>query len=168
MVRRGEAEDRQEHRHIEAKEVRMSDGSGSEVTVIGQGARLEGSVVSAGSLRIDGQVKGKITADGDVSLSSQSQVEADINATNVTVGGKFKGNINAKARAELSKGGRVDGNITWKSLVVAEGAIFSGQSLMDQPPGQAGMGSGGATSSTSATEPAKTDTAKSEEAAKAR
>ena len=99
MFRRGEAEDRQEHRPIEAKEVRMSDGSSSEVTVIGQGARLEGSVVSAGSLRIDGQVKGKITADGDVSLSSQSQVEADINATNVTVGGKFKGNINAKARA---------------------------------------------------------------------
>ena len=168
MFRRGEAEDRQEHRPIEAKEVRMSDGSSSEVTVIGQGARLEGSVVSAGSLRIDGQVKGKITADGDVSLSSQSQVEADINATNVTVGGKFKGNVNAKARAELSKGGRVDGNITSKMLVVSEGAIFNGQSLMDQPSGQAAAGASGATSGMSTSEPGKADPAKSEEAAKAR
>jgi len=168
MFRRGEAEDRQEDRPIETKEVRMSDGSSSEVTVIGQGARLEGSVVSAGSLRIDGQVKGKITADGDVSLSSQSQVEADINATNVTVGGKFKGNVNAKVRAELSKGGRVDGNITSKTLVVSEGAIFNGQSLMDQPPGQASVGASGATSGMSTSEPAKTEPTKSEEAAKAR
>src|SRR2546430_11318108 len=119
MFRRGEAEDRQEHRPIEAKEVRMSDGSSSEVTVVGQGARLEGTVVSAGSLRIDGQVKGKISAEGDVMLSAQSQVDADITAQNVTVGGKFKGNIEAKGRTELAKGGRVDGNITSKSLVVA-------------------------------------------------
>ena len=39
-----------------------------EVTIVGAGARLEGNVVSAGSLRIDGQVKGQINADGDVAL----------------------------------------------------------------------------------------------------
>ena len=49
-----------------------------EVTIVGTGARLEGNVVSAGNLRIDGQVKGQINADGDVVLSPQSQVEADI------------------------------------------------------------------------------------------
>ena len=54
-----------------------------EVTIVGAGARLEGNVVSAGSLRIDGQVKGQINADGDVTLSPQSQVEADIRAQNV-------------------------------------------------------------------------------------
>ena len=86
---------------IEAREVRMSEGASTEVTVVGQGARLEGTVLSAGSLRIDGQVKGKITADGDVTLSAQSQVEVDISATNVTIAGKFKGNITAKSRAHL-------------------------------------------------------------------
>jgi cytoskeletal protein CcmA (bactofilin family) len=103
---------------------------GAEVTVVGQGARLEGTVVSAGSLRIDGHVKGKITADGDVVLSPNSQVEADIDAQNVTVGGRFKGNIVAKQKAELARGGRVDGNVTSKVLVVAEGALFAGQSVM--------------------------------------
>jgi len=130
MFRRGEQEERD--KPIEAREVRMSEGGSSEVTVVGQGARLEGTVLSAGSLRVDGQVKGKITADGDVTLSAQSQVEADISAMNVTIAGKFKGNISAKARAELAKGGRVDGNITSKTLVVSEGAIFHGQSIMDQ------------------------------------
>jgi len=109
----------------------MKESPGSEVTVIGQGARIEGTLVSAGSLRIDGQVKGKINADGDVVLSSQSQVEADIDAQNATVAGRFKGNIIVKNKAELAKGGRVDGNITSKVLAIAEGASFSGQSIME-------------------------------------
>jgi cytoskeletal protein CcmA (bactofilin family) len=102
-----------------------------EVTVVGQGARLEGTIVSAGSLRIDGQVKGQVNADGDVMLSPQSQVEADINAENVIVAGRFKGNITVKGKAELARGGRIEGNITSKTLVVQEGGIFSGQSNMD-------------------------------------
>jgi cytoskeletal protein CcmA (bactofilin family) len=122
---------------------RMSQqqGQGTEVTVIGQGARLEGTIVSAGSLRIDGQVKGKIQADGDVMLSPTSSVEADITSTNVTVSGKFKGNITVKATAELARGGRVDGNITSKTLVISEGGVFCGQSLMDQGSAAAAAGS---------------------------
>ena len=104
---------------------------GPEVTVVGKGARLEGNLVSAGSLRIDGQVKGKITAEGDVSLSPQSDVDAEIRAANVVVAGRFKGNIMATNRTELSRGGSVEGNVNTKVLVVAEGASFTGQSVMD-------------------------------------
>jgi cytoskeletal protein CcmA (bactofilin family) len=102
-----------------------------EVTIVGATAKLEGNVVSAGSLRIDGQVKGQINADGDVTLSPQSQVEADIRAQNVSVAGRFKGNIIVKAKAHLARGGRIDGNITSKTLVVEEGGVFHGQSIMD-------------------------------------
>jgi cytoskeletal protein CcmA (bactofilin family) len=115
----------------------MPDTSASEVTVVGQGARIEGTLVSAGSLRIDGQVKGKVTAEGDVGLSAQSRVEADIAAQNVTVGGQLRGNIVAKGKAELVRGGRVEGNITARTLVIAEGALFSGQSIMGEAAQQA-------------------------------
>jgi cytoskeletal protein CcmA (bactofilin family) len=108
----------------------MAENNG-EVTIVGAGARLEGNVVSAGNLRIDGQVKGQINADGDVTLSPQSQVEADIRAQNVSVAGKFKGNLVVKGKAHLARGGRIDGNITSKTLVVEEGGIFHGQSIMD-------------------------------------
>lgn len=110
---------------------RMAE-QGSEVTIVGHGAKLEGTIVSAGSLRIDGQVKGQINADGDVMLSPQCQVEADIRADNVVVGGRFKGNIVVKGKAQLARGGRVDGNITSKTLIVEEGGVFQGQSIMDQ------------------------------------
>src|SRR6476661_3442841 len=118
----------------ERKDKQMADNS-SEVTIVGAGARLEGNVVSAGNLRIDGQVKGQINADGDVVLSPQSQVEADIRSQNVSVAGRFKGNILVKGKAHLARGGRIDGNITSKTLVVEEGGIFHGQSNMDAGPG---------------------------------
>ncbi len=160
MFRRGD--DRGEddrHEPIQERDV-SSEGAGkgrggqpsSEVTVIGQGARLEGTLVSAGSLRIDGQVKGKIKAEGDVTLASQSRVEADIEAQNVVVAGEFTGNIAAKSRAELAKGGRVSGNVTSKTLIVAEGAVFTGQSIMgDANVSAAGTGQPAGTSTAAST-----------------
>ena len=134
MFRKTEAEAQKEQGHdpTPPKEVRVKDGHG-EVTIVGPGARLEGTIVSAGSLRIDGQVRGGVTAEGDVMLSSHSQVEADISARNVIVAGRLKGNIVAKGKVELTKGARVEGDITSKALVVAEGAGFFGRSIMSQP-----------------------------------
>jgi cytoskeletal protein CcmA (bactofilin family) len=121
------------------EERRMAEREG-EITVVGQGARLEGTVVSAGSLRIDGQVKGQINADGDVLLTQQSQVEADIRAKSVSIAGRFRGNVTVTGRAELKRGGRIEGNITSKGLVIEEGGVFDGQSIMDKQPGHAGQG----------------------------
>src|SRR5437867_2731494 len=135
-----------------------------EVTILGQGASLEGNIVSAGSLRIDGQIKGQINADGDVILSPQSQVDADIKSENATVAGKFKGNIVVKGTAELTRGGRVDGNITCKTLIVQEGGIFQGQSIMDQQAAQASASQ--AASKTSAPPPPAQDGSADAEKAK--
>jgi cytoskeletal protein CcmA (bactofilin family) len=125
-------EERQRESRGDRHEGRKRMAEEREITILGQGASLEGNIVSAGSLRIDGQIKGQINADGDVILSPQSQVDADIKAENATVAGKFKGNIVVKGTAELTRGGRVDGNITCKTLIVQEGAVFQGQSIMDQ------------------------------------
>ena len=111
---------------------------GPEMTVVGRGARLEGTLVSVESIRIDGQAKGKIAARGDVILSSDSLVEADIQAENVVTGGTLKGSITARTMAEVAEG-RVEGTIRSKALVVREGALFSGQASIDlqDAPGEA-------------------------------
>ena len=137
----------------------MAEQQSGEVTIVGQGAKLEGTLVSAGSLRIDGQVKGQVNADGDVMLAPTSQVEADIRAQNVSVAGRFKGSILVKGRAEIARGGRVDGNITSKTLVIEDGAIFQGQSTMDQQSAQ-----GGQQAPPPPQQQARTDASKAEEA----
>jgi cytoskeletal protein CcmA (bactofilin family) len=103
---------------------------GPEMTVVARGARLEGTLVSAESIRIDGQAKGKIAARGDVILSSDSHVDADIQAQNVVTAGTLKGSITAGTMTEV-EGGRVEATIRSKALVVREGALFSGKASID-------------------------------------
>ena len=111
---------------------------GAEMTVLARGARLEGTLVSVESIRIDGEAQGKIAARGDAILSSHSHVEADIRAQNVVSGGTLKGNITARTKTELAEGGRVEGTIRAKVLVVGEGALFSGQANIDVDEGADG------------------------------
>lgn len=112
----------------------VSRPSASDMTLIGKGARLEGNLISAASLKIEGSVKGQITAEGDVIVSSEADVAADIRATNVTVAGKYSGNITAKGNLELESTARVEGNVSCGSLIVNRGAVFSGESVMGTEP----------------------------------
>ena len=129
MVRRRHPEDGQGL--VQPSEPGIKETLGPEMTVVGRGAQVEGTLVSTESIRIDGQAKGKIAARGDVILSSHSHVEADIRAQNVVSGGTLKGTITARTRTEVAQGGRVEGTIRSKVLVVREGALFSGQASID-------------------------------------
>jgi len=123
----------------EPSEPGLKETLGPEMTVVGRGAQLEGTLVSTESIRIDGQAKGTIAARVDVILSSNSHVEADIQAQNVVAGGTLKGSITARTMTEVTDGGRVEGTIRSKALVVSEGALFSGQASIDlqDAPGEA-------------------------------
>lgn len=115
---------------IPESDAQTSAAASPDATVIGPGAHLEGSVISAGSLRVDGNVKGTIQADGDVVLTQQADVEATIQAHNVTIAGHLVGDIHAKGSAEIAEGGVVDGNVIAAALVIQQGAVFNGSSTM--------------------------------------
>lgn len=87
------------------------DRSEDQVSVVGPGTKIEGTVVAAGSLRVEGEVRGKITAEGEVSLSPQGRVEANIQAGSITLAGRVKGNLTAKGNVSLPADSRLDGNI---------------------------------------------------------
>lgn len=136
MLRRRHREDDEDR--VQPEEPEMSEALFPGLTVVGRETQLEGTLESAASIRIDGQAKGKIAAEGDVILSSHSHVEADIQAQNVVMGGTLKGDVTARTKTELAQGGRVEGKIRSKVLVVNEGAVFSGQAntdLEDAPTG---------------------------------
>ncbi len=130
----------------------------AEVSVVARGTRIEGKVTAAGSLRVEGQVKGAVTAKGDVWLSPESRVQAtirargvtlagqirgdvtadgDVRARNVSVGGEVAGDILAEGKVELGDRARVQGNISSETLVGSEGAVFTGRSIMGEERSQA-------------------------------
>jgi cytoskeletal protein CcmA (bactofilin family) len=95
---------------------------GPEVSVVGRGARIEGSVIAAGSLKVEGEVKGAITAEGDVWLSPEGRVDANIQAKNITLAGHVKGDLAAEGDVSLPTNSRLEGNITGQNVEVG-GAV---------------------------------------------
>jgi len=96
---------------IETKEDLMAGGDDSQVSVVSRGTKIEGSVMAAGSLRVEGEVRGQITAQGEVSLSPQGRVEANIKAASITLAGTVKGDLVATGDVALPAESRLDGNI---------------------------------------------------------
>jgi cytoskeletal protein CcmA (bactofilin family) len=105
-------------------------------TIIGKGTQLEGKIEVNGGIRIDGQVKGKITSTETLSVGSEGVLEADLEAKHAIIGGKVKGNIITLDKLELQATSVVIGELTSKSLVVEEGAIFHGKCNMREEKGQ--------------------------------
>lgn len=101
-----------------------------EVTVIGPGARLEGLLVSGGALRIEGEVKGEVRAEGSVLVANGATVEAEVHSQGLRIEGHYNGNAEVGSRIELGATAQVEANLTCSSLVVQEGAVFNGTTIM--------------------------------------
>lgn len=96
-----------------------------EVSVVGRGTRIEGTVTAAGALRVEGEVVGGITAEGDVSLTPEGRVEANIQARSIALAGRVKGDLTAEGDVLLPPDSRLDGNI--RAHNVAVGGVVNGQ-----------------------------------------
>ena len=97
---------------------------------LGQGSRVEGKLTFEGSVRIDGQVEGEISAQEMVVLGESADVAATIVANVIVVQGRVTGDLNARKRVELKAPASVAGNISTPSLVIHEGVVFEGHCAM--------------------------------------
>lgn len=95
-------------------------------TLFGAGTVFEGDIVSDRSIAIEGKVKGRIMAKGDVVIGSEAIVEAEIATENIEVYGHVTGNIRAAGRLEVGATGRIAGDVTAKALVIKEGGNING------------------------------------------
>ena len=99
-------------------------------TIIGKGTHFDGTIEVNGGIRIDGQVKGKVTCTDTLSVGSEGVVEADLEAKHAIIGGNVKGNIVALEKLELQSTSVVIGELTSRRLLVEEGSLFHGKSNM--------------------------------------
>ena len=105
-------------------------------TVIDAATVMEGRLVFAESIRIDGKVIGHLQvepgATGSVAVAQGAIVCGDIVAHRVFVAGTVQGNIHAAEIVQLMNGARVTGDITYAAITIAQGAIVNG-SLAGSP-----------------------------------
>ena len=98
--------------------------------VLGPTASFQGHLKSEGNVRIDGYFDGSIETTGNVIIGEAAKVVADITASNVQVWGAVKGRVNASGRLEILPTGRVWGEVRVTSLLIDEGGLFRGTSVM--------------------------------------
>lgn len=105
-------------------------------TLVGSGSILQGDLEFVGGLRIDGHIKGHISAqdtnNGTLVLSESGIVEGDITVPHVIVNGTVKGNIISSAQVELQSHARVTGDIHYTSVEMALGALLNGSLVSDK------------------------------------
>ncbi len=99
-------------------------------TIIGKDSLFTGTLEVKGTLRVDGRIKGKIISDETVSIGNTGEVEADIDAKTVIVAGTVVGNIHSSEKTEMQAKAKVVGDLTTKSIVIEQGAIFHGSCHM--------------------------------------
>lgn len=98
------------------------------------GLEFEGRIkVTSGNIRVNTHFKGEIVSEGSVAVDGQGEVEAGIEARQVSIAGKVKGNIHAADLLEIKRHGILLGDIQTRTLIVEAGGYVNGQCQMPIP-----------------------------------
>ena len=100
-------------------------------SLIGATTRIEGNVVFSGGLRVDGMVRGNVSAlpdqPGTLVVSSEARIDGEVQAAHIVVNGIINGPVHATETLELQVGSRVKGDVYYKSIEIHQGAVVEGR-----------------------------------------
>jgi len=100
-------------------------------TFIGADASIDGNIEFRGTIRVDGQVKGKIVSSGGtIVVGEKAAVDAELHVNVAVVMGQVKGKIEAKERIEVYPPGRVVGDIQSPVIAIEPGGVLNGSCMM--------------------------------------
>ena len=101
-----------------------------EMSLVGKGSVIEGTIRTEGGIRIDGTVVGEILAKSAAAVGDAGIVEGSLTAKSISVAGKIQGNVTATEKLTLEARSIVSGDIRAARLIVDEGAVFDGKCKM--------------------------------------
>jgi cytoskeletal protein CcmA (bactofilin family) len=100
-------------------------------SLIGATTRVEGNVFFSGGLRVDGAVRGNVSAlpeqPGTLVISEHARVDGEVQAAHIVVNGTINGPLNAGETLELQASSRVKGDVHYKSIEIQQGAVVEGR-----------------------------------------
>jgi cytoskeletal protein CcmA (bactofilin family) len=111
------------------------NGAGS-LNLIGTGTVIHGNIETAGDIRIDGTLIGKLTAKARVVLGESAIIEGDIFCQNADVSGAILGNILVDDLLTIKSTGKMHGDVITKKLIIEAGADFTGNCKMGEHGGK--------------------------------
>ena len=103
------------------------------ITIIPEGAKIEGNLSLLGSINIDGEVTGDIISKGTLTISRGAKVESNAETKDAVISGNFKGTMHVSNQIEIKPTGRFIGDLIQKNplLIIEKGGFFKGNSLTE-------------------------------------
>ena len=102
----------------------------SSACVIGPKIKIVGELAGDEDVLVEGQIEGEIRITRDLRVGAGGVVKAKVAAQSIIVSGEIVGDCEASGRVELQSTGKLTGNIRAPKIVIAEGAMFRGNSDM--------------------------------------
>lgn len=109
---------------------KRSENADNSVTILTSGCHFQGKLYCSGATRVGGLIEGEIVSEGVLIVEDKAKICATIKAEEVIIQGVVEGKIEAQIRLEICQSGKFSGEIITPSLVIREGAQFSGRSVM--------------------------------------
>jgi len=91
---------------------------------------IKGEITGDEDIVVEGNVEGQIRISRDLRVGTGGVVKATVEAQSIIVSGELVGDCQASVRVEIQATGRLTGNIRAPKIVIAEGAMFRGNSDM--------------------------------------
>jgi cytoskeletal protein CcmA (bactofilin family) len=110
--------------------LRKDSTSPEDVSILSGGVKIEGNFYSEGNVRIDGKIKGNVIITGSLTLGEHCVIEGEVSARNITLSGRVEGKVFANEKVKLEPKSVLKGDLITKYLIVEEGAVFEGRSMM--------------------------------------
>lgn len=111
-------------------------------SLIGAGTVVNGDISFNGGLRIDGQVRGNVTAaNGDpctLVVSEQARIDGEVRVSHVVINGTVNGPVTADDYLELQAKARIAGDVAYRQIEMHVGAVIQGR-LNHAEPGSASV-----------------------------
>lgn len=104
--------------------------------VIGAKTTVKGEITGDEDVLVEGAVEGQVRISRDLRVAGSGSVRANIEANSVIVSGEVLGDVTAAVRVDIQATGRLTGNIRAPKIVIAEGAVFRGNSDMSPRQGE--------------------------------
>ncbi|KXG44749.1 bactofilin family protein [Tepidibacillus decaturensis] len=101
-------------------------------TIIGSETIIEGKIKLEGSIRIDGKIYGEVDSTGDIFIGKEGYVEPSIKGKNIIIAGEVKGNLYTSGKVHIQPSGKLTGSATTEGIIIDDGGIFNGESIMVQ------------------------------------
>lgn len=96
------------------------------------GCKLEGTLKTDSSLRIDGEVIGDLECSGKIVLGALGKVTGNIIAYEAEIEGEVSGNVKIETVLVLRGSSKINGDIATGRVVIEDGADFNGNCTMSK------------------------------------